>query len=185
MEEQKTITLLLNRWQGGDQNVMHELMPLIYDQLHEIAWRHQNTNSGDITMRPTAIVNEAFLRLANSHKHIINRKHFFGAAAITIRHILVDFARHKSRAKRGGGRTQLAYDDEKSAVATTTTDVIELNEALHQLESIEPRKVRIIELHYFTGLNYDEIAEVLQISPATVGRELKFTKAWLNKELKK
>ncbi len=178
------ITRLINRWKKGDKEVINDLMPLIYNQLHEIARYSQGVRLGDVTMRPTALVHEAFIKIQNNNQEVLDRKHFFAAAALTMRRIMIDFARNKKRAKRGGDQTKVQFDDNNSFRQNNeSTDIIDLNDALNLLEKNDKRKAQIIELHYFGGLSYDEIADILSISLATVGRELKFAKAWLAKEL--
>ncbi len=184
----ENITNLIHQWQNGDDAAINQLMPLVYDQLHEIAWKSQGIKGGDVTMRPTALVNEAFIKLQKSHHEVVDRTHFFAAAALTMRHIMVDFIRHKNRGKRGGGKTHVMFEDYLSAEQDqliATPDIVDLNEALESLEKTDQRKARMIELHYFAGLSYTEIAEVQSISAATVGRELKFSKAWLANELQR
>lgn len=180
------ITNLINQWQNGDEQVIHQLMPLIYDQLHEIAWKSYGAKSGDVTMRPTVLVNEAFIKLQNSHHEVVDRTHFFAAAALTMRHIMVDFIRHQQRDKRGGNITHVLFEDYMNPESKSNMEspgIVDMHEALKKLESLDPRKARIVELYYFAGLNYAEISEVQSVSLATVGRELKFAKAWLASEL--
>lgn len=184
--KQKSITGLLQQWRSGDQDAVNELMPLIYDQLHALAWRCHNGDGGDVTLRPTVLVHEAFLRLQGSDLEFVDRTHFFAVAAITMRRLLVDFARHRLRDKRGGGMAHVEFRDSRVSpeeVEEETYGILALDEAMELLAERDPRKARIVELHFFAGLNYDEIAEVLHVSAATVGRDLKFAKAWLAREL--
>ncbi|WP_395375952.1 ECF-type sigma factor [Marinicella sp. W31] len=184
----ENITSLIRQWQRGDDAVINELMPLIYDQLHDIAWKSHGVKGGDITMRPTVLVNEAFIKLQKNNHEVVDRTHFFAAAALTMRHIMVDFIRHKQRDKRGGGKTHVVFDNHIYAEQTSPSsspDIVDLNDALENLEKMDARKAQMVELHYFAGLSYTEIAEVQSVSAATVGRELKFAKAWLANELQR
>lgn len=179
------ITRLINKWGSNKQKVGDELIPLIYDHLHKIAWKTLGVKSGDVTMRPTVLVHEAFLKLQNQHNIIIDRNHFYAIAALTMRHIMVDFVRQRQREKRGGTKTNIQFNDSiLTDNSENHTDIIALNDALNMLENQDPRKSSIIEQHYFAGLNYEEIAQIQSISVTTVGRELKFAKAWLANKLK-
>jgi RNA polymerase sigma factor (TIGR02999 family) len=183
---QKSITGLLQQWRSGDQDAVNKLMPLIYDQLHTLAWRFHHGDGGDVTLRPTVLVHEAFLRLQGSDLEFVDRTHFFAVAALTRRRLLVDFARHRLREKRGGGMTRVEFSDSRVSpqlAGDETYGILALDEAMELLAQRDARKARIVEMHFFAGLSYDEIADVLGISAATVGRELKFAKAWLGREI--
>lgn len=177
------VTQLLRRWRAGDEQAFDELLPLVYEELHRLASRSLAGEAQGHTLQTTALVNEAYLRLAGANVEWEDRKHFLAVAARTMRRILVDHARVRGSAKRGGGAS--AVDLEKVALAADQRpdEFLALDEALERLFALDERKGRAIELHYFAGLNYTETSEALGISPATTDRELRLAKAWLFKEL--
>lgn len=178
----QVITRLLEQWREGDGGALDRLLPLVYDELRRLA-RAQVGDSGG-TLRPTALVHEIYLRFQRHGGSFGDRAHFFAAAALTMRRLLVDHARTRSRQKRGGDATRVTLDEElHGGAGSPATDVLDLDEVLGRLEAFDERKARIVELHFFAGLTYDETATVLGLSPATVGRELRFAKAWLRREL--
>jgi RNA polymerase sigma factor (TIGR02999 family) len=179
------ITQLLSRWGEGDRSALDELTPLVYDELRRLAHRHMSGERPDHTLQTTALVNEAYLKLADqAHASWSNRAHFFAVAAREMRRILVNYALSYKAQKRGGGAAKVELDQVALVAATQSNEVIELNEALDRLNELEPRKAQIVELKYFGGLTQDEIAEVLKISAVTVRREWRFAKAWLYHELR-
>ena len=180
MTEPRTITGLLDRWRQGDGKAFDELLPLVYEELRQVAARQRG---GDETLRPTALVHEAYLRLKGHAGQFEDRIHFFAAAATTMRRLLVDHARQKGRLKRGGGAFQVELKEELIAGKSAATEILALDDALEKLATLDPRKARIVELRYFGGLDYEEIAAVLKSSPATVGRDLRFARAWLKSEM--
>jgi len=180
MTEPRTITLLLDRWRRGDSTAFDELLPLVYEELRQVAGHHR---SGGETLCPTALVHETYMRLKGHAGHFENRIHFFAAAATTMRRLLVDHARSRGRLKRGGGAVQVELEEELIPGKDATIELLALDKVLERLSSLDPRKARIVELRYFGGLNYDEIAVALKSSPATVGRDLRFARAWLKSEL--
>lgn len=180
MAEAHTITHLLDRWRRGEQSAFEELLPLVYEELRRVA-SHQR--GGGETLRPTALVHEAYLRLQRHGGVFESRVHFFAAAATTMRRLLVDHARAKGRRKRGGAAVHVELDEELVGADVASTDVLALDGALEKLGLRDGRKARIIEMRFFGGLTYDEIAEATGLSPATVGRELRFAHAWLRSEL--
>lgn len=180
MTEPRSITLLLDRWRRGDGTAFDELLPLVYEELRQVAGRHR---SGGETLRPTALVHEAYMRLKEHPGHFENRIHFFAAAATTMRRLLVDHARARGRLKRGGGALQVELEEGLIPGKDAAIELLALDTVLTRLSSLDPRKARIVELRYFGGLNYDEIAAALESSPATVGRDLRFARAWLKSEL--
>jgi RNA polymerase sigma factor (TIGR02999 family) len=180
MNGPRTITLLLDRWRRGDSTAFDELLPLVYEELRQVAGRHR---SGGETLRPTALVHEAYLRFKDHPGHFENRIHFFAAAATTMRRLLVDHARARERLKRGGGGVRVELEENLIPGKDAPIELLALDRALEQLSSLDPRKAKIAELRYFGGLNYDEIAAALKSSPATVGRDLRFARAWLKSEL--
>jgi len=180
MVEARTITRLLDRWRQGDGKAFDELLPLVYEELRQVAARHRR---GEETLRPTALVHEAYLRLKGRAGRFENRLHFFAAAATTMRRLLVDHARARERLKRGGNAVRVQLEEALVPGADAAPGVLALDAALERLSEIDSRKARIVELRYFGGMSYDEIAAALDSSPATVGRDLKFARAWLKSEL--
>lgn len=174
---------LLREWRAGNQSSLDQLMPVVYEELHAIARRQLRGERSGVTLQTTALLHEAYLRLAASDVPWEDRRHFFAVAARTMRRVLVDHARARGRVKRGGGVRMVTLDSQLAPAADATVDIAALDEALERLSSLDERKARIVELHYFGGLSYDETAEALAISPATVHRELRLAKAWLFREL--
>ncbi len=161
-------------------------MELVYDDLRRLAaWQLQTERTGH-TLQPTALVHEAYLKLAGQNPvDWQNKAHFFALAAQVMRHILVDHARAKRRDKRGGGQTKVALDEALILTHPSDSGLVELDEALSTLAELDARKSRIVELRYFGGLSIEETAELLGISPTTVRREWTLAKAWLRRELSK
>lgn len=177
------VTQLLDAWQRGDATALDRLMPLVYDELRLLASRHFGREPTGHTLQTTALVHEAYLKLVGSDVRWQGRKHFFAVAARAMRHVLVEHARAQRSAKRGGGEIPVTLGDDIALSAGRPAEIVDLDEALTRLEQHDARKARIVELHYFTGLGYDEIAELLGISQATVHRDLRLAKAWLQREL--
>lgn len=182
---QKPITQILNDLKNGQRDSLDELLPIVYDELHRLAKSHLSRERGDHTLQPTALVHEAYLRLiGQAEVEWQNRAHFFGIAARLMREILIEYARMKNRKKRGGEfKTQIALDDVVSFNNQTQLDVIAVDEALTKLENLDERQARVVEMKFFGGLKIEEIAEVLDISPATVKREWSSAKLFLYKLL--
>jgi RNA polymerase sigma factor (TIGR02999 family) len=178
-----TVSELLIRWKNGDSSALDRLMPLVYDELHALARRQLQGERSDHTLQTTALLHEAYLRLVGSDVKWEGRVHFLAVAAQTMRRILVDHARSRSRHKRGGGGSVISLEEANPIAPTPTVDLVILDEALDRLAAMDGRKARAAELHYFGGLSYDETAEALGISAATVHRELRVAKAWLYREL--
>jgi len=176
-----TITSLLDRWRRGEGEAFDELLPLIYDDLRRLAARGRGAAAA--TLRPTALVHEAYLRFQAQGGSFEDRTHFFAAAALAMRRLLVDHARARARLKRGGGELRIDLDEELPGGHGPADDVLALDQALERLGAQDERKARIVQLRFFAGLTYEETAEVVGLSPATVGRELRFAKAWLAREL--
>ena len=179
------ITEMLKAWSGGDCDAADRLMPLIYDELRRQAHRYLKNERANHTLETTGLVHEAYLRLIDQRSvNWQNRAHFFGIAATMMRRILVNYAVGRTREKRGGDAAQVTLD-ETILVSCNDRDseLIALDQALTRLEVLDERQARIVELRYFSGLNIDETAEVLNISPATVKREWNMAKAWLRAEL--
>ncbi len=161
-----------------------EVAPLVYDELRRLAHRFMSSERPDHTLQTTALVNEAYIRLADqTNAQWQNRTHFFAGAARMMRHILVDYARSRQRAKRGAGVVKVELTDQAAVTENQAEQVVELNEALERLTALDCRASQVVELKYFGGMNYDEMAEVLSISAITVRRDWEFAKAWLHKEL--
>lgn len=185
MGSPEAVTRLLQAWRGGDQAALNGLMPIVYDQLRLIAGNYFKSEAPGHTLQATAVVHEAFLRLAGSDVEWQDRAHFLAIAASTMRRILVDHARSNRRDRRGGGA--VAFSLEEAIVVSSEPDaqVVRLDDALTALAALDERKARILEFMYFGGLTYAETAEALAISEATVHRELKMAKAWLRHELRR
>jgi RNA polymerase sigma factor (TIGR02999 family) len=180
------VTQLLQQWSEGHQDALERLVPQIYAELRRLAAGYLWHERRDHTLQATALVHEAFLKLVDQRSvRWQSRAHFFGIAAQAMRRILVDHARAHSAAKRGDGERPLPLDEAVAIGAMPDTDLLALNEALTRLESIDPRQSRVVELRFFGGLTMEETAEVLHISPATVGREWTLAKAWLYAELER
>ncbi len=180
---QPTVSALLVQWRGGDESALDRLMPLIYDELHQLARRHLRGERANHTLQTTALVHEAYLRLVGSDVEWEGRVHFLAVAAQTMRRVLVDHARSRSRQRRGGGLKLVSIENAQAVAPAPAMDLIVLDEALDKLAAMDGRKARAAELHYFGGLSYDETALALGVSSATVHRELRVAKAWLYREL--
>jgi len=180
------VTELLARWSHGDRNALERLTPLVYDELRQLAHRYMGSARIGHTLQTTALVNEAYLRLADQTQPTYhNRAHFFAVAARAMRQILVDYALSYNALKRGGGAQKIELDETALVCGTQSKEVIELNDALERLGKLDSRKAQVVELKYFGGLTQDEIADVLSISLKTVRRDWSFAKAWLHADLQK
>ena len=179
------ITRLLHAWSEGDSAAIEQLMPLVYQELHACAQRAMRSESAGHTLQPTALVNEAYLRLVDqSHANWKNRAQFYGVAANMMRRVLVDHARARSAAKRGNGEQPITLDDLRDgAQPSNAIDIMDLSDALDRLAQIDPNQARIVELRYFTGMGIDETAQILGVSPATVKREWAIARRFLHQEL--
>lgn len=177
------ITQLLRQWVDGDDTSLDKLTPLVYEQLHAIAQRVFSGERADHTLQATALVHEAYSRLIDVDVEWQDRSHFFALAARTMRRILVDHAKANSAAKRGGKTPKLPLDDIIVVSPEMGDEVMELHEALEDLAKHDQRKADILELHYFGGLTYEEMCEVLKLSSSTLDREIRFAKAWLRAAL--
>jgi RNA polymerase sigma-70 factor, ECF subfamily len=176
------ITALLREWRAGDRAALDRLTPVVYDELRRLARRSMAGEHKDHTLQPTALVNEAYLRLVGADVPWRDRVHFFAVAARMIRRILVDHARARGRAKRHGG-ARVPLDEATLFTPAPGRQVVVLDEALTELATHDARKAQVVELHYFAGLTYDEIAEAVGISAATVDRDLRLAKAWLQRRM--
>src|SRR5215831_3831711 len=181
---QQRVTDLLERWGHGDAAVLAELTPLVYEELRRLAHRQMGAERADHTLQTTALVNEAYLRLADqTNPHWQNRAHFFAVAARAMRRILVSYARSQGSQKRGGGAVKMELDEAALVSPEESREIVDLHEALERLAILDSRKAQVVELKYFGGLDYDEMAEVLKISRVTVRRDWEFAKVWLYTEL--
>jgi RNA polymerase sigma factor (TIGR02999 family) len=196
------VTGLLVAWSAGDKAARDRLAPLVYEELHRLAHRHMRQEAAGHTLQTTALVNEAYLKLAGGHAAAWeNRRHFFGVAARVMRQILIDHARTRRYAKRGGGIRPASLDETgaltleqaagllaRQATALTperAADLVALDAALTELEAHSPEKSRVVELHHFLGLTFDEVAEVMALSTRTVKRHWESAKAWLHHTISK
>jgi RNA polymerase sigma factor (TIGR02999 family) len=178
------VTALLESWSNGDPDALQRLMPLVYDELHRLARNYLRRERPDHTLQSTALVHEAYIRMVNQKTvNWQNRAHFFGVAAQSIRHILVDHARGYQTAKRGASARKMALDDAVAITEARDIDLIALDDALNGLSAVDPQQGRIVELRFFGGLSIEETADVLKISPATVKRDWVMAKAWLFRNL--
>jgi RNA polymerase sigma-70 factor (ECF subfamily) len=179
------VTQLLLDWSHGDRAALGKLTPLVYDELRRLAHRYMKGQRPDHTLQTTALVNEAYLRLADQKRaNFTNRSHFFAVAAKAMRQILVNQAKASQRQKRGGGGAAKVELDEAALISPEQPrEILDLNEALERLAALDSRKAQVVELSYFGGLKQEEIAEVLKISTITVRRDWVFARAWLYAEL--
>lgn len=178
------VTDLLDAWSAGDPGALDELMPLVVDELHGIASRQFHREAGDHTLQPTAIVNEAFLRLRGQRKvQWHNRVEFFAVAARLIRRILVDHARRRQRVKRGAGVKPLPLEEVFGLGTERAPNLVALDDALEGLSRLAPRQGRIVELRIFGGLTLDEAANTLDVGRSTVQRDWNAALLWLRREL--
>lgn len=179
------VTNLLRRWGRGDRDALNDLMPLIYKELHKLAKRHMTQQEAGHTLQTTAVIHEAYLKLGgNSNRDWENRTHFFGVAAKAMRHVLVDYARTRRAAKRGGELRIEQLDEGADAGVARASGIIALDDALTSLAEQFPRQAEVVELRYFGGLSVEETAGTLKLSPETVARDWRFAKAFLRNELK-
>ena len=180
------ITLLLVDWSKGDENALEQLMPLVYEELRRMARNYMRRQPSGHTFQTTELIHEAYLKIAaGKDKHWQNRAHFFGVAAHAMRHILVDYARSKSRDKRGGWEDRITLAETVEVSSSRAAEIVALDDAFNQLAALDERKVRVVEMKFFGGLKVKEIAGVLQISPETVQRDWNFAQTWLLRELGK
>jgi len=181
------ITQMLKQWSEGNQQVLDQLLPLVYEELRRQASRYLRREREGHTLQTTALINEAYLKLIDQ-KNVDwqNRSHFFAIAAQAMRRILVDYARERHREKRGGAAENLPIEEAAFVVSNEkSVDLIALDEALTRLSRFDARQARVVELRYFSGLSIDETAEVLNVSNVTVRRDWNLAKAWLHREISK
>lgn len=185
MDPPAPITQLLANWSEGDSAALEQLTPHVYRELHGLAKAYLRRGRPNQTLQPTALVNEAWLRLIEPSQpsRWENRAHFFGIAARLMRHILVDYARAHHAAKRGGDVVAVSLEDTRVLSPTRAPDVLEVSEALDELAKVDERKAKVIELRYFGGMDREEIATALSLTVATVKRDLRLGEAWLRRFL--
>lgn len=180
----KNITVLLKDYAKGNGQAAEALWPMVYEELHRLAKSYMSRERNARTLQPTALVNEAFVRLAGGKKvDWQNREHFFAVAATVMRRVLLDYSRGKRAEKRGSGGILIEFDEKLHTGAPSGTDLFALDEALTQLEVVDPRLARVVELRYFAGLSLEEISELLNVSLSTIKRDWNAAKLWLYREL--
>ena len=178
------VTRLLLSWRGGDEEALNRLLPIVYGELRRLARSLMRRERPGHTLQPTALVHEAYLKLFDQrHATWENRAHFFGVAARAMREILVDHARRRATAKRGGSTLRVPLDEAEVTSEAPSIDLVALNLALDRMAALDPAQARLVELRAFGGLTIDETAEVLSCSPATVSRQWRHAEAWLHREL--
>ncbi len=179
-----SFTQLLTDWRSGHPQALARLTPLVYDELRRLARSYMRSERGSHTLQATAVVHEAFLRLIQANVALQDRSHFFALASRLMRRVLVDHAKSRSRIKRNAGvREPGSTEAHPPPVPVSDFDVVELDDALESLMQLEPRLAQVIELHYFGGLTYDQIAVAAGISTATVHRDIRLARAWLLTEI--
>jgi RNA polymerase sigma factor (TIGR02999 family) len=180
------ITRLLGAWSAGDEHALEQLIPMVYDELHRLAQIYMGREHPEHTLQTTALVHEAYLRLVDAGRSSLqDRAHFFAVCAQLMRRILVDWARTRLSLKRGGDIRMVDLDEALTVSPDGGTDLVALDDALKTLETIDPRKSKVIELRFFGGLSVQETADVLKVSEDTVTRDWKFAQSWLRRELRK
>lgn len=183
VDSKSEVTLLLEQMQAGDPGASGKLVPLVYDELRRLAGHYMREERVDHTLQPTALVHEAYLKLADQRRvQWAGRTHFVAVAATAMRRILLDHARRHKAEKRGGGR-KATLEDGLAVTPDEQVDILALDEALTRLEAVDPRQARLVELRFFGGLNIEETAEALDVSPTTIKRDWRFARAWLRREL--
>ena len=180
------VTALLHAWGSGDETALQALTPLVEPHLRRVARRHMRRERAGQTLQPTALVNEAYVRLADmGHVHLRDRAHFFALSARLMRRILVDLARAKGNQKRGGDVRRVSFDERLVVSTEPGADLVAVDEALAAFATVDPRRAQVVELRFFGGLSVDETAAALKVSPDTVMRDWKVAKVWLARELEK
>ena len=179
------VTLLLQAWSGGNKEALDRLAPLVYQELHRIARSYMARERPNHTLQATALVNEAYVRLVDARQVTWqDRAHFFALCARAMREILIDHARVRDSAKRGGGQATIELDEGLVAGGSPEANLLELDDALKRLAELDPRKSQVVELRFFGGLNLEETAEALKVSTKTVQRDWDLARGWLYRELR-
>jgi RNA polymerase sigma-70 factor (ECF subfamily) len=177
------VTLLLDAMRHGQRDAESQLLTIVYDELRRLAARYLRRERPDHTLQATALVHEAYLKLAGREASWQNRAHFFGVAAQVMRHILVDHARVHRAEKRGSGNGKVSLDDVVLVSSAKSREILDLDEALTRLAQVDPRQARVVELRFFAGMSVEETAEVLGFTTRTVNRDWRMAQAWLQREL--
>lgn len=183
MSQSQTLTQLLSKLTDGDSSALHKITPIILDELHRLASYYMKNEKSDHTLQATALVNEAYLKLVKMDVEWKNRVHFYSIAAKQMRHILVDHARAKAATKRGGQLLRVDLDEALEVTSDNITDLVYLDRLLGELEQFDERAARLFELRLFSGLSNSDIADVEKLSIATVEREIRVARAWIQHEL--
>lgn len=183
MTNDADITQILRAMRSGDASAAEQLLPLIYAELHRLAASYMRRERKDHTLQPTALINEAYLRLAREDLEWQNREHFIGVAANVMRRVLVDHARAHNAGMRGGGQRRVELEEGIAVSEERSSELLSLDEALSRLAAVNLRQARIVELRYFGGLTVDEVAALLSIAPRSVKRDWALARIWLHKEL--
>jgi len=183
MQVPANFTQLLTEWRSGHPQALDRLTPLVYDELRRLARNYMRAERGSHTLQATAVVHEAFVRLIQANVALQDRGHFFALASRLMRRVLVDHAKSRSRIKRNAGIRDLLAQDTSETPPPADFDVVALDDALEGLQQMEPRLAQVIELHYFGGLTYEQIAAAVGISAATVHRDIRLARAWLLNEI--
>jgi RNA polymerase sigma-70 factor, ECF subfamily len=178
------VTVLLHALNNGDASVAEELLPLVYAELHRLAAGYMRRERPDHTLQPTALINQAYLRIAKTeHVKWENRQHFIGFAATVMRRVLVDHARERHAAIRGGKQVRVELNEAIAFSSNPGTDILRLEDALSRLEKLSPRQAKVVEMRFFGGLSVDEIASVLGIAPRSVARDWTLARMWLEETI--
>jgi RNA polymerase sigma factor (TIGR02999 family) len=183
MQVPANFTQLLTEWRSGQPQALERLTPLVYDELRRLARNYMRAERGSHTLQATAVVHEAFLRLIQANVALQDRGHFFALASRLMRRVLVDHAKSRSRIKRNAGARDLISEGAGEPLPSMDFDVVALDDAIEGLQQMEPRLAQVIELHYFGGLTYDQIAVAVGTSAATVHRDIRLARAWLMNEI--
>jgi RNA polymerase sigma factor (TIGR02999 family) len=183
MQVPANFTQLLTEWRSGHPQALERLTPLVYDELRRLARNYMRAERGSHTLQATAVVHEAFMRLIQANVALQDRGHFFALASRLMRRVLVDHAKSRSRIKRNAGAREPIAEDLGETMPPADFDVVALDDALDGLQQMEPRLAQVIELHYFGGLTYDQIADAVGTSAATVHRDIRLARAWLLNEI--
>ena len=183
--EDGEVTVLLKAMKAGDKSAAEKLLPLVYNELHRLARSYMQRERSDHTLQPTALINEAYLRLVRDNVDWQSRQHFIGVAANVMRRLLVDYARARNAEMRAGGLQRVELEEGLITSSERSDEVLALHEALTNLEAVDPHRAKIVELRYFGGFSVDEIGDILQMSPRSVKRQWALARIWLLKQMKK
>jgi RNA polymerase sigma-70 factor (ECF subfamily) len=178
------VTLLLKAMKNGDESAAEKLLPLVYNELHRLAKSYMRRERPDHTLQPTALINEAYLRLAQDSVDFQSRQHFIGVAANVMRRLLVDHARARNAEVRAGGLERVELEEGLMIPSERSSEVLALHDALTTLEAVDPRQAKVVELRYFGGFSVEEIGALLEISPRTVKRHWALARIWLLQQMK-